>query len=296
MRLSSLHAARAAAILVTCAIGSATPATAVQLPLVGDERLNELGSGLPGSPYDTANGGVDFDQIAGPGAHPGEVLVLGQMPSLNFHTTGAPLANVEEIFAQPLIFTLEGALVSTTVNVFSATLVEFVLEFGTTADGLFDLTLTDPSDGTLLLRGDLMAGMVLGSPTGPLTASFFLDPTAPPKNIVGNVTALFSVDGTTPWAGLFAATGMGTLQTPVAFGGVQNFDVGDADPDFDFDDIFNNFVAGGQNPSAVISFLAESNGTIFAVPAPVVPEPSVSALVALGVFTLVGFRKRAGRF
>ena len=47
----------------------AAPASALQLTLGGDERVNFLGGSLAGTPYATGTAGVDYDKIGGGGAH-----------------------------------------------------------------------------------------------------------------------------------------------------------------------------------------------------------------------------------
>lgn len=281
--------------LLIGSLALAAPVGAVQFVLAGDERINQFGSGLPGTPYNTAPGGVDYDQIGSGDPHPGEVHLVGTVPQLNYHTTGAPGVNNNVAFAQPLVFTLEAELLTATLTPAGGTFVTLTLEFGGTNDGAFDLVVTDPSDSTTLLEANLASGTLNGNPVEAITAQATFDcGVALPGPCVGvaeNVnmqTFAFFQAVSGPYASLFD-DGLGGLDAALAPGLVNNFDVGDVDANFDWNDIVAAF---DGTPGSLISNTAQASGSIFSVSGSnfQVPEPSLAGLLAGGV--LLAFARR----
>jgi len=267
----------------------ASQATALQLTLSGDERLNIFGSGLPGTPYNTPVGGVDYDGVGSGDPHEGEVHITGNLPQLNYHTTGDPGTNVAFNFGPALDFTLEAELSNITLNPLGGTNVQIVMEFSGTADGMADLVISDSGD--VVVRADLVAGVLNGNPVEALTAvSGSVDLAAPPENIVLQTFAFFQIRSGSAYASLFD-DGLGSLNNSISTGIVTNFDTGDADPEFDFDDMVNEVAASNPLPSNT----ATAQGAVWAVSSStfVVPEPGTGVLLGLGLLGVATRRRRS---
>lgn len=296
MRVVRPVRAAAAAIAAVVAFGAAGSAGAVQLTLVGDERLNQFGSGLPGTDYQTGPGGVDYDQIGSVDPHPGIAVISGTIPSLNFNVLGAPSSFD---FTPDLEFQLFAELVNATIDPLGGSAVRVTLEFSG-AGGLGpDLIVIDPSDSTTVLEADLVSGILdLGAPApvAALTVQFtILDVLNPPENPVAQSFAFFEVRPSL-YASLFE-DGLGGFDVALGTGTVTNFDTGDLDPQFDFDDIFNAFNAL-PNPGGIeqlISSESEANGQVFSLSESQfsVPEPALSLLL-LGTAGALSVRRRGG--
>jgi hypothetical protein len=275
---------------------AAVPASAVQFSLAGDERLNFFNSALPGTNYETAAGGVDYDGIGSGGAHEGTVVASGTIPALEYHTTGAPGTNQTETFATPLVFTLEAELVDVIVTqpipaIPAIVRVTFVYEGVAGAD----LTVTDPTDSTVLLTGNIVPGTFEGVSQSALTATTAnFNILAPPQNLNVVFQGFFQVDGGLPYSPLLADSVNNTIG--FVAGVVSDFEIGDLDGFFDFNDI----VAALGNPplvADVISNTSEANGEAFALQASdfsPIPEPGTALLVSLGLAGL-GTMGRRGR-
>ena len=103
---------------------------------------------------------MDYDQIGSADPHPGELVVIGTLPTMNYHTTSAPTTNVNYDFIQDLDFRLEAQLVGGSVNDLGGGSFAITLDFASTNDGEWDLVLTDPDDSNAeILRGNLIAGV-----------------------------------------------------------------------------------------------------------------------------------------
>jgi hypothetical protein len=280
-------------MLCTLVFGLSQLAAAEQFVLNGDERLNTFGSGLPGTDYQTAVDGADYDQIGGSGAHPGQLVVTGSVQSLNYHLDGAPGFNINQPFGPDLQFTLTAELLNSVVNDLGGGFYELVLEYGGVAG--VDLTLTDPFDSSLLLQAELAAGTLNGQPVAPVTASAVVNTNlAIPQNVQFSTFALFQVTGG-PYASLFGPGGLGGLDTPLSTGSSTSLEIGDLDGNFDFDDLYAALLAP-PNPgdiSQVLSHTAHAAGQVFGLTSSQfqTPEPTALSLLALGLAALAGARR-----
>ena len=297
MRMRGRAAWRGGLVLIGAVLlGAPGPAGALQLSLVGDERINFLGGSLTGTPYATSTAGVDYDEIGGGGAHPGEFLVTGTIPTLNYHTTGDTGTNVAFNFGPDLTFTLEAELTSITITPAFLTFVTVTYEFKSTADGSPDLIVTDPSDSTVVLEADLIAGNFLGNDVAALTAKGTFNSAAIPQNLNVSFNGFFKIDNSSLYASLFADSVDGVIG--FESGTISDWEIGDADGNFDFDNIAGALTPGGlgsKNIDSLISHAAEANGSIFALE-PIdftpVPEPGTLLLVGSGLVVFGSSRRR----
>lgn len=271
-----------AGLLAAAAWLVASPALAIQFtPGIGD-TLNTFQSGDPGSPFNTGPGGVDYDGVGSGDPHEGEMVVTGQIPSLYINGSTQITFGLGDIE-----FSLDAELVSATVSVINPTLAQLMVTFQGTADGQPDLVLTDPSDNTVLLESDLVAGTLNGNPVAPITASVFFDPTNVAAQPNAQAFAFFQtiVNGN-PWESLFD-DGVGTLNdSGLAQTLISNFVPG-------FDQIVADTLANGTLPS----FDAEANGFIFALDSTQfeVPEPGTALLLGGAALAMAAVARRRGR-
>jgi len=267
-----------------CLAGSAS----AYQSLPTDARINEWNTGMPGTDWNTPPAGVDYDAVGAPvEAHDGELQVGGTVPTLNYHTPGAPTTNVNSDFVPDLEFSLEAAYLTTSVTPVSGSFFTLTTTFGTTDDGNWDLILTDPGDSDAeVLRANLIAGTFNGNAVAALTTTATIDTTNINNNQIVSAFAFFEVDPTSPYASLFTDSeyvGFNISQ-------VLNWEIGDADGDYDFNDIAGAII--GSN--TLISFTAEANGSVYGISSSKftpIPEPGTGLLVGLGLL-LLGFRRR----
>jgi len=281
-----LSSAASAALSALLLLAFGAPAGAIQFTPDSDDRLNTFQSGDPGTPFDTGPGGVDFDGIGTTDPHPGEVVVDGTIPQLNFFDGSA---QDSVTFGPAIDFRLEAELVSASVVNAGGGNVQFVATFQGTADGQPDVVLTDPTDGTVLLESNLVGGTLGSTPVDPITVlSTPFDPTNIPAQPDLQGFAFFQTQvGGNPWEILFS-DGVGTLNDPaISQALISSFVPG-------FDQIASDLLQNGDLPSLE----AEANGTIFALSGSQfqVPEPTTAWLLASGLVGLwVAGRRSAAK-
>jgi hypothetical protein len=268
-----------------CLVGSAS----AYQTLPADARINEWSpGGLPGTDFNTPPEGVDYDAVGAPvEAHDGELHVGGTVPTLNYHTPSAPTTNVNFNFVPDLDFTLKADYLNTTATLISGNDWKLDTTFATPDDSSWDLILTDPgASDAEVLRADLIAGTFNSSPVEALTATATIDITAVNKNQIVTAFAFLDVDPTSPYASLFTDT----EYVGFSLSQVLNWEIGDADGEYDFDDI----AAAILSPGILISFTAEADGAVFGISSSKftpIPEPGTGLLVGLGL-VLLGLRRR----
>lgn len=266
----------------------ARESAALQFTPDADDRLNTFQSTDPGTPFNTGPGGVDYDGAATADPHPGEAVVTGQIPVLNYYD-GTAQASVDFSTvgtSATIDFQLEAQLLSAAVDILSPTQAVFTATFGGTADGQPDLVLTDPDDGdAILLESNLVSGVLGSTPVAPITVqSGIFDPNSVPSQPNLQAFAFFqTVVSGNPWEILFSDD-IGTLNdSSIAQALVSNFL-----PDFSM--IADELETNGDLPS----FEAEVNGFVFALESSQfqVPEPATGWLLAGAAAALAWTRRR----
>jgi hypothetical protein len=286
---------RLAAVLALCAFTTllAGSASAIQFPLSGTERLHTSTSGEGGAQWNTgsttAGGQVSYDSGTG------ELSVSGVLNVLNYwdsNDLGCPTdvgSNCQVNFSPDLDMTVEMALHSISAAPFAGpgfdTLV--TIKFETTADGIADFILVDPSDATTLLEGDFAAGTFQSTPTTGVSASILYNSLTGVASFgSGQIsdTGFLAIDPSSPYASLVESGGGAYIA--VNFTTLDNF-VGAGGG---LDEIIQFAVANGTLPD----FSAEGQGQIFRVDSGdfVLPEPTTSLLFVLGFAGLARFSAR----
>ena len=284
--LARVAVSAAAAIAILAVAGSAG---ASRITLTGDERINTLTGGLAGTSYLTPSGGVDYDEIGGGGAHPGEVLVTGTIGPLNYHTTDAPGVNITEPLVD-LDFTLRAELLGIDAVNKGGSIYDITLSYGTATPtlGEWDLIVTDPDDGdALVFRADLIAGTFFGQEVAPIEVSDTNVDISSNDNPIFTATALLTPDFTTEYSDLFYTDTGQPLSAAFSFSQVLNWNPG-------FTTIGSSLTG---EPPTLISHTAQATGSAFGVESAFfipIPEPATAVLMGLGLVWL-GVRCRRGR-
>jgi hypothetical protein len=288
MRLAVLRGVLGLTVAVALSVGAAGSARADRLVLSGDERINEIGSGLLPTNYITSSTGVDYDEAGGGGAHPGEVLVTGSIASLNYHTTGDPGTGLSH--THTLAFTLRALLTGISATETSPNIYDITLTFDTAtpAAGVWDLIVTDPGDGGAeIFRADLTAGNVGEDffPALQVTGTVNILTDTPAATLQGNAFLLPEL--TSEYGVLFEGVDGGDPSSVgLAFLGVYGFDP-------DFTEIGPELV----NNATLISHTAQSGGQIYGLSTTAftpIPEPGSGLLVGMGLLGVAAnCRRRA---
>jgi hypothetical protein len=149
-----------------------------------------------------------------------------------------------------------------------------------------DLSVTDPADGnSVQLEASWQAGTFLGNPTTGMAVSLVFDDGA--GSVIGTTldgAGFLSVDGSTPYASLFAPTYFG-----LAFQSLSDFA-----PTLDSlaDDLVEEYKA--SSPLTLESFTAEANGQVYKTDTgEFVPEPGAVFLLGLGFLALAARARRS---
>jgi hypothetical protein len=258
-----------------------------------DWRINEWNNtwGNPGTDYNTGPAGVDYDAIGAGSAHDGQLLVTGSVPVLNYHVTSDPTTNQTLDFSPDLAFTLEADILDTSATYTGVgNFWTLTTTFSTKGDSSWDLILMDGAEE--VLRADLIAGTFSGSAVEGLTATATIDVTNVNNNQIVTAFAFLEVDPTSPYASLFGSTdyvGFDLTQ-------VLNWEIGDLDGNYDFDDIAGAIIADvpSEDATSLISFEAEADGAVYTIASSnfiPVPEPGTGLRVGVGLL-LLGLRRR----
>jgi hypothetical protein len=155
----------------------------------------------------------------------------------------------------------------------------YFVEVNFETTGGVDLSLTDPADGnSVQLEASWQAGTFLGNPTTGLGVSLvFDDNTNTPLSSTLDGAGFLAVDGSTPYASLFAPTYFG-----LAFQSLDDFVPTLATL---ADDLVEEYK--GAQPLTLESFTAEANGQVYKTDTgEFVPEPGAALLLGLGCLGL----------
>jgi len=292
---------RQVAVLALSAISLVTAgaASAIQFPLSGAERLHTVGSGEAGAQWNTgsttAGGQISYDSLSG------ELHVSAVLNVLNFWdpTPGSGCltdagSNCQYNYSPDLDLTIEMELASIVAAPFAGPApfdTVLTINFQSTADGIADYILVDPSDGTTLLEGDWQAGMFGGTPTTGVTATVLYDTgTGVASFGSGQVadTGFLAVDPSKPYATLVQSS----LNEFFAlnFTTIDNFDDGAGGG-------LNEIVGVAVATGALPDFTAEGQGQLFRVEDGgfTVPEPTTGLMFLLGMAGLGHFSRRVKR-
>jgi hypothetical protein len=273
-------------LALAVSLGTAGSAQASRITLSGDERINDFFSGMPGIDFATPSTGVDYDEIGGGGAHPGQVVISGSLSSMNYHETGAPAVNIND--AVDLDFTLTANITGILAVNIGGSIYDITLTFGTStpAAGVWDLIVTDPDDSdTVIFRGDLRPGKLSGQALPALRATGFGIDIATNAQPVFQGLGFFDPDFSSEYGSLFEPESGGDPSVVgLSFAGIFNFS-----PDFTVigDELVNN--------STLISHTAQATGSVFGITTNVftpIPEPGTGLLVGMGLLGFAAGRRR----
>lgn len=266
---------RFAAIAVATLFTAGT-ASAVQFVLpTADTRLHSISSGEPGAEWDTGglgvNGELSYSSVTEILSFDAELNVLNYFDP---NDGGCPTdvgSNCTHNYVTNLDLSVSASLESIDVTFLGGTFFELTVNFEST--GGTDITLTDPTDSTVLLSASWQAGSFLGSPTTGLSATALYDTGS--ASVIGDLTLVG-----------FAGAATGSYAQLLDSGGGSNLlvNIGEA---FDFSPTLDALAATLVGTSTLASFTAEGEGQLFRVESGnFVPEPHAALL--LGSILLAG--------
>jgi hypothetical protein len=273
------------ALVLGAAFVTAGAASAVQFDLPADAsadaRLHSLSSGQPGAEWFTEGVGVSGQVQYTSGT---QLLELdADLTDLNYFdpndggcaTDAGSNCNVN--FATPLDLAADASLHSLVVNPLGGGFFELIVNFETT--GGTDITLTDPTDTTVLFSASWQAGSFLSQTTTGLSASAIYD--ANTATVLGDLTVIGFANVTSgSYAQLFDS----------GAGSDLGINLGEF---FDFAPTLNSLAAGIIANGTLASFMAEGQGQIFRVTAgDFVPEPQPAVLVGAMLLAGLLWRRR----
>jgi hypothetical protein len=256
-------------------------------PSPGDS-LHTIFSGEAGAQWNTSGLGVGGQISYSSGTQ--QLSITGVLDILNYWNPGngsCPTdtgSNCAFNYGPDLDITLVADLHSVAVTDLTGGFYLVEVNFQTT--GGVDLSVTDPTDGnSVQLEASWQAGSFLGNPTTGMAVSLVFDDGA--GSVVGTTldgAGFLAVDGSTPYASLFAPTYFG-----LAFQSLSDFA-----PTLDSlaDDLVEEFKA--SSPLTLESFTAEANGQVYKTDTgEFVPEPGAAALLGLGLLGLAAKGRRS---
>jgi hypothetical protein len=266
-------------------------AQAIQFTPPSTARLHTITSGEAGAEWNTsglgAGGQISYDSGTGILTMTGVLDTLNYFDPSNGTCSTDVGSNCAVNFGPDLDITLSAAFDSLVVNPVVGTIVEIVTSFGTSAG--VDVVVTDPSDATVVFRGDFKAGTFGSTPTTGLSTSVFYDTStglvigAPPVNAIGFI----EVDQTSLYA---------DLSLPdfflIEFGSIDDFDDGIGAPGTSKAEL-EAILAASIVAGSLVDFTAEGNGQVYRTASgEFVPEAGTLLTLGSGVLGLALFGRR----
>lgn len=278
------------ALALLLALGLSAPADALQLVPTATARLHTLSSGQPGAQWNTSGLGVggqlSFDAGTGVATLTGVLDVLNWFDTANGACSADAGTNCEFNYAPDLTFSLDTQFLGVVVTPVGGPNVNVTLNFGTTTNGVPDLTVSDPTDLGFgnVLEGDWQAGVFNGNPTTGFSISVLFNTfTGTATFQTANASAFLAVDPSTAYASLFKSG----LNNYFGLNIASLSDFGGAGGDLD------SIIAGAIGSGTLPDFTAEGNGQVYRLASgEFVPEPGAVLLLAGGL-TLLAARRRS---
>jgi hypothetical protein len=278
---TSLIRALAPSVAVA-AMALAGTASAVQHTPTATALLHTVSDGQPGAEWNTSGVGSGGSISYSSGTQ--TLSITGVLDVLNWYDPAGPAScdmpgeNCSFNYAPDLDITLTAVLDSITVTSIGGPFYEILVSFASAGGGP-DVVITDPTDASVVLEADLVAGLFNGSPTTGLQAQVIFDAgTMTAVFDSSNSVGFFAVDPGSAYASLF-----GTSYVGLNLGTLS-----------DFSPSLSSLAVGAFLSGSLGSFTAEANAQIFRTAAgEFVPEPSLALLLAAGA-GLFGVLRRRG--
>jgi hypothetical protein len=275
-------------LVATLALGVGSAQAVPQFTPSPGDSLHTIFSGEAGAQWNTSGVGVGGSISYSSGTQ--QLSITGVLDILNYWNPGngsCPTdagSNCAFNYGPDLDITLVADLHSVVVDDLTLGFYQVTVNFETT--GGVDLSVTDPADGnSVQLEASWQAGTFLGNPTTGMAVSLVFDDGA--GSVIGTTldgAGFLSVDGSTPYASLFAPTYFG-----LAFQSLSDFA-----PTLDSlaDDLVEEYKA--SSPLTLESFTAEANGQVYKTDTgEFVPEPGAVFLLGLGFLALAARARRS---
>lgn len=277
------------------ALALAAPAQAVQFTPPSTARVHTIGSGQPGVTWNTGSAGSSGGEISytassgvltvGAGGNPAAIDVLNYFDTAN-GACATDSTNCAFNFSPDLELSVEALFDSIVVTPVAGSIVNVTANFGTNNPGAgFDVTWTDPTDSSVVLRGDWVAGEFQGSPTTGLSASVLYNTGTGTALGSVNVTGFLQIDATSLYADLYKSGGVGP--------NVELFAI-DISATTGFSPSLNSILATAYSTGLLPDFDADGTGQTFRVAQGdfVIPEPATGLLVGVGLLGMSFLRRR----
>jgi hypothetical protein len=267
--------------VAVAALTLAGAASAIQHTPSATALLHLVTDGQPGAEWNT--GGVGSGGSVSYSSGTQTLSITGVLDVLNWYDPSGPAScdmpseNCSFNYAPDLDISVTAVLDSITVTSIGGPFFEILVSFASAGGGP-DIVITDPTDSSVVLEADIVAGTYNSAPTTGLQAQVIYNAlTQTAVFDTSNSVGFFAVDPGSTYASLFGTSYIG-------------LNLGTLD---DFSPTLSALADAAFDTGTLGSFTSEINAQIFRTAAgEFVPEPSLALLLVAGAGLLGALRRR----